>query len=530
MLDSTDISEAPTFRLRGEAPDEATTRIVVAKAPISLVEAPTLRIENSVSARPREKPLASPKARRALGYLEKGHLLPRGLSVEATIAPHETSRPGVYRCYSPLEGRVAVKIAALNAPPDPHLWNQLGQLQHPHVLNTFETFEAEGLSFEVQEWCAGGTLSEKILPVGAPRDQDFLDWIENSLVPAFWSGVSYLHERDIIHRDIKPSNLYFRRENGEMVIGDFDISSILRDGRTSRDTVRAAGTWTYAAPEAFPRFMDESGRAGSRVARASDFYSFGVVLLELLQGTTPLHGGDFPDVFDFYLAGRRLEVPPLPARWRELLGGLLIRDRHARWGAPHIERWMARQTNDDDRALIASDRGLPSLGGGRPFSAFSSRPTTLPELAAAMLEEPQIAAEELLGGDVLLNWIGELDPQIAREVRRDRENWRAHSEVAVLCALLRCDPQTPALLAPEILRAQRARVGAGRARSRQKRSQRRAVAVSCGRADVARAVAAFEATRRNRGRAHRRGVAPAPRKGRGPGRGARNRRRNTLHG
>lgn len=433
-------SQAPTFRL--QTSDSEPTRRVQRNSSDS-GEEPTMRVG------------AAPQtSRRALGYLEKGHLLPRGLSVEATIAPHETARPGVYRCHSALEGRVVVKIAALNAPPDLALWNRLPQLQHPHVLKVTEVFEGEndGFFYEIQEWCEGGTLAEKIAPVGVARDQNMLDWIESALIPAFWSGISYLHAREIIHRDIKPSNLYFRGENEEMVIGDFDISSLLRDGRTSRDTARAAGTWAYAAPEAFPRFMDESGRAGSRVSRASDFYSFGVVLLELLQGTTPLHGGDFPDVFDFYLAGRRLETPPLPQKWRDLLGGLLIRDRHARWGADQIERWMAGQNSDDDRALIASDRGLPVAGIGRPFSAFASRPTTLRELADAMLAEPEIAREELLNSDVLLHWIGEIDAQTARAIRLDRENWRAQnqSEVALLCALLRCNPQTPALIAPEI--------------------------------------------------------------------------------
>ena len=393
-------------------------------------------------------------SRRPFGFLERGSTLVEGLTVNATIRPHETTRPGVYLARGAQMGEVVVKVAAPQLPPQLEMWRALPLFSHPHVLRTLEVFEQDGFFFEIQEYCSAGTLAERIKRRGIWQDAEELQNLEKSLVPALWSGLSYLHGQDIIHRDIKPSNLYFRPalRGEQIVIGDFDISSMLADDRTSRDTARAAGTWTYAAPEAFPRFMDESGRAGSRISRASDWYSVGVVLLEYLLGTTPLHQADFPDLFDFYLSGRRLEVPSnLPERWRDLVGGLLIRDRQARWGADAVSRWMSGRTTDEDRRAIRADRGLPRGVGEamRPFTAFEhSQPTNLEELAYAMLAEPAVAREELFHSEVLLQWIGENDPKIARQIRIDRDKWQGAPDVAVLCAVLRCHSATPALITP----------------------------------------------------------------------------------
>ncbi|RYX83807.1 hypothetical protein EON83_12715 [bacterium] len=431
--------EAPTWRL---VDDDKTLRVRM------LDSEATTRLVNRGTA------LSIHIARRPFGFLERGATLVEGLTVQSTIRPHETTRPGVYLTRGAQVGEVVVKVAAPQMPPNHELWKALPQFSHPHVLRTLEVFEQDGFYFEIQEFCGGGTLAGRIIRGGVWQNTEQLQMLEKVIVPALWSGLSYLHNQDLIHRDIKPSNLYFRSglRGEQLVIGDFDISSMLVDDRTSRDTARAAGTWTYAAPEAFPRFMDESGRAGSRISRASDWYSVGVVLLEFLFGTTPLHQADFPDLFDFYLSGRRLEVPVnLPERWRDLVGGLLIRDRQTRWGAEAVSRWISGRTTDDDRRAIRADRGLPRGVGEamRPFTAFEhSQPTNLEELAYAMLAEPAIAREEMFHSEVLLQWIGENDPKIARQIRIDREKWQGAPDVAILSAVMRCYPATPALITP----------------------------------------------------------------------------------
>jgi hypothetical protein len=399
---------------------------------------------------PESSPLSVSAPRQLpLGVLPAGSILCDDCVLRETIRPHETTRPGLYLCDAP-EGLVMVKIAAVEHPPRRELWERLPTLQHPTLLRTFRVQRERGFFAEVQTYCAGGTLDDCVPRAGkAP-----LSWenIEHGVVAPFMAGITYLHANGIVHRDIKPKNLYLRKNAGKvaLVIGDFDISSVIESDNTSRDTPRGAGTHYYMAPEAFPRFVDPSaGRAAAIVSPASDFYSFGVVLVELLLGTTPLHSGRWSDVYDFYMAGGRLAIPAhLPARARQLLQGLLIRNRRTRWGVSEVRRWLDNQVNSADEQRIRDDAGFELVQrAARPYNVFSSAPADIPSLAQAMLAEPSLAEEELMSGDVLVNWLGELDAKLAREIRRDRETYRHFPRVAYLSALMRLDPTLPFPLA-----------------------------------------------------------------------------------
>lgn len=394
-----------------------------------------------------------PARRLPLGVLPAGSVLCGDCVVRETVRPHETTRPGLYDCDGP-EGHVMIKIAAAEHPPREDLWRRLPDLRHPSLLRTHRVVMEQGFYAEVQEFCEGGTLDDCTpRKAGAP-----LPWesIERGVVSSFLAGIAYLHANGIVHRDVKPKNLYLRKNRGKvaLVIGDFDISSVIESDHTSRDTPRGAGTHYYMAPEAFPRFVDPAaGRAAAIVSPASDFYSFGVVLIELLVGTTALHSGRWSDVYDFYMGGGRLEVPTdLPPRARELIQGLLIRNRRTRWGTAEVRRWLEGQTTDVDRERIREDVGFELVRrAARPYNVFPSSPTDIPSLAKAMLEEPVLAEEELMSGDVLVNWLGELDAKLAREIRRDREQWRHHPRVAYMSALMRLDPTLPFQLAPGLV-------------------------------------------------------------------------------
>ena len=403
----------------------------------------TLRVSDAPAAVPVIAPDGAPVL--PLGILGEGAVLCEDCIVNFTIRPHETTRPGLFDCDAP-EGRAMIKIAAAQHPPRQELWARLPSLRHPALLKTHRVAMQGPFFCEIQEFCAGGTLDDAI-----PRNgRAALPWetIERGVVAPFLSGLAYLHQNGIVHRDVKPKNLYLRKRDGKvsLVIGDFDISSLIESDLTSRDTVRAAGTHFYMAPEAFPRFVDaDVGRAAAVVTPASDYYSFGVVLVELLQGTTSLHVGRWSDVYDFYMAGGRIEIPSdLPSRARELIQGLLIRNRRTRWGAGEVERWLRGATTDADRQKIRDDAGFDLVRrSARPYNVFESHPHDLSGLARAIVEEPSVAEEELMSGDVLVNWIGELDMKIAREIRRDREKWRRYPRVAAFHALMRLDPTLP---------------------------------------------------------------------------------------
>lgn len=299
----------------------------------------------------------------------------------------------------------------------------------------------------MQEYCPCGTLTDIVPAPGAAAKAVSGEWIEQVLVRQIHEALKYLHAQEIIHRDVKPANIYIKQEDGNevLVLADFDISAVLEQTRTSRDTNRAAGTWLYTAPEAFPRFVDDhaSSRRG-RVTRSSDYYSLGITIIEMMLGTTSLHQSQLPDLFDFYLQGGRVEIPAgIPGRIATLLRGLLIRNRHTRWGPDEVGRWLRGQTSDDDMKRIQDDEYFELARASRPYRLGDRYAVDLPGLAEAMFREPEVATEDLITGDILLNWIGGLDPGVAREIRRDRDRFFLYPELVLHSAIMRCDPTRP---------------------------------------------------------------------------------------
>jgi serine/threonine protein kinase/tetratricopeptide (TPR) repeat protein len=96
-------------------------------------------------------------------------------------------------------------------------------------------------------------------------------------------AVSYLHRNLVVHRDLKPSNLMVR-DDGTVKLLDFGIAKLLADESDMAATVTGGRLLTpqYAAPEQF---------AGGTITTATDVYSLGAVLYELVAGR-PVHAAD----------------------------------------------------------------------------------------------------------------------------------------------------------------------------------------------------------------------------------------------
>src|SRR6185503_20199292 len=94
-------------------------------------------------------------------------------------------------------------------------------------------------------------------------------------------AVAHAHARLIVHRDLKPNNILVTNE-GDVKLLDFGIARLLDDGRVSGAASEDSGihllTPEYASPEQ---------RAGESLGIATDVYSSGVILYELLTGTRP---------------------------------------------------------------------------------------------------------------------------------------------------------------------------------------------------------------------------------------------------
>jgi serine/threonine-protein kinase len=152
----------------------------------------------------------------------------------------------------------------------------LAALTHPHIARLYDAgVAADGQPYLAIEYVDGEPLdrfcASRALSIHA-RLKLFLQIV---------GAVSHAHAQLVIHRDLKPSNILVTRD-GQVRLLDFGIAKLLEDeGPIDSDLTQASGrvlTPQYASPEQV---------RGLRVGTASDVYSLGVILYELLTGVRP---------------------------------------------------------------------------------------------------------------------------------------------------------------------------------------------------------------------------------------------------
>ncbi|HVF47559.1 MAG TPA: protein kinase [Pyrinomonadaceae bacterium] len=219
-----------------------------------------------------------------------------------------------------LKRSVAIKILPQSVPSDNSRLSRfkleavaVSALNHPNILTIHEIGECNGEHFIVSEYVKGVTLREAICDLTVSRSIDIAVQVASALQAA--------HEHGIIHRDIKPENIMVRGD-GLVKVLDFGLAKLtgqpieavdndaatLRFLKTEPGTIM--GTPTYMSPE--------QGR-GRDVDHRTDIWSLGVVLFEMLAGTTPFKGETAMDTI-----ASILEKDPLPMPRRAAANGAAI--------------------------------------------------------------------------------------------------------------------------------------------------------------------------------------------------------------
>ncbi|KAG6501797.1 hypothetical protein ZIOFF_041681 [Zingiber officinale] len=161
----------------------------------------------------------------------------------------------------------------------------LGKIRHRNIVKLYGFSYHQCSNLLLYEYMARGSLGELL----HGEFSSTLDWETRYMIAlGAAEGLSYLHhgcKPCIIHRDIKSNNILLN-ENFEAHVGDFGLAKVI-DMPQSKSMSAVAGSYGYIAPE-YAYTM--------KITEKCDIYSYGVVLLELLTGRTPVQpldqGGD----------------------------------------------------------------------------------------------------------------------------------------------------------------------------------------------------------------------------------------------
>jgi eukaryotic-like serine/threonine-protein kinase len=175
---------------------------------------------------------------------------------------------------------VAVKVLSEGLSSDPKSAERFRRearaaagLSHPNVAGVFDYGEDDGTQFIVMELVEGETLAERIRREGR-LDPDEAARVALGMVAALAAA----HDAGVVHRDVKPGNVMLSPQ-GEVKVLDFGIAAASGPALTA--TGFTIGTAAYLSPEQ---------ASGDRAGPASDVYSLGVVLYEMLAGRPPFTG------------------------------------------------------------------------------------------------------------------------------------------------------------------------------------------------------------------------------------------------
>ncbi|MFC1572064.1 protein kinase [Candidatus Eisenbacteria bacterium] len=258
----------------------------------------------------------------------------------------------------PIHRRVALKIIKLGMDTKQVIARfeaerqALAMMDHPNIAKVFDAGATEtGRPYFVMELVKG-------VPVTEYCDTNMLDTKQRlALFQDVCSAVQHAHHKGIIHRDIKPSNVMITLHDGTPVpkVIDFGIAKAIQQRLTEKTLFtefhQFIGTPQYMSPE-------QAEMSGLDIDTRTDIYSLGVLLYELLTGTTPyeakqLRGAAYDEIRRII----RETDPPKPSTRLSTLGDALTnvaKHRHIQPGrlrkmiAGDLD-WIAMKSLEKDR-------------------------------------------------------------------------------------------------------------------------------------------------------------------------------------
>ncbi|MEO8796429.1 MAG: serine/threonine-protein kinase [Polyangiaceae bacterium] len=201
----------------------------------------------------------------------------------------------------------------------------LAHLEHPNVVRSLASFEADGQLVMVLEYLKGRTLRDELNARGT------LPWLEAvELLAKIAGGLEVAHgqEPPIIHRDLKPENVMLTTDDDGTTTGlkvmDFGIAKVLAAAHATN--TQSIGTLQYMSPEQID---------ARTIDARSDLYSLGLMFYEMISGKPPFSSASPRELLNMQCTGTPPELSDdvrrgLPRGIETLLFSLLEKNPDAR--------------------------------------------------------------------------------------------------------------------------------------------------------------------------------------------------------
>lgn len=208
----------------------------------------------------------------------------------------------VYKAYDASTDRyVALKTLPQQYSQDPQFLERfrrearaIARLEHLHILPVHAYGEEDGIAYLVMRYLPAGTLADRI------RQNGRLPLEETArLLNQIASALDHAHANGVLHRDVKPGNVLIDRD-GNAYLTDFGIARIV-EGTLDLTGDAVLGTPQYMSPE--------QCRGAKDLTPATDQYSLGVVLYEMVTGRTPFQAETPLAVIHMQMMGAALPPP-----------------------------------------------------------------------------------------------------------------------------------------------------------------------------------------------------------------------------
>ncbi|WP_148256744.1 serine/threonine-protein kinase [Kribbella flavida] len=244
------------------------------------------------------------------------------------------------------------------------------RLQHPNVVATYDVGAADDHVFLVMELVTGTDLAQLLRSEGLPTTKVVADVAVQGA-----RALDAAHAAGIVHRDVKPGNLLLATD-GTLKITDFGLAHTgSLNGATGQVLL---GTAAYISPEQV---------RGGKATPASDWYSLGCVLYELLEGVPPFVADTVEQVLR-----QHLEAPPPPVRRTDAapgLGELVLR---------MLAKDPAQRPSSTAEVIAHLNNPAGNATQVLPFGAPAGEPVR-PSLDEELLGAPAASLDDELPGD-----------------------------------------------------------------------------------------------------------------------------------